>query len=189
MKYMYWARTRIGRLLAVLLALLAYCLLLTVDAFRFFPQQIVSSSSLFFPWLRFGFSALVALLFLAVGTLVWLYARNRRVALLLFCFSCTMMIAFAVETGAASDDPLLSLIGGISSASSLFLFAFLLLFFPKNYLSPDPLLNRFSEDGPQSPQQYYSILLRGYIVLLSFLNIIAFLRSALNYLHSLQVPE
>src|SRR5438876_1053874 len=83
MRYTHWVRTRMRRLLTVLLALLVYSLLLTVDGLRFFPQKVVESS--FLLWLRFGFSALVALLFLAIGTLVWLYARNRHVALLLFC--------------------------------------------------------------------------------------------------------
>src|SRR5207249_6876423 len=135
MRYTHWVRTRMRRLLTVLLALLVYSLLLTVDGLRFFPQKVVES--LFLLWLRFGFSAFVALLFLAIGTLVWLYARNRRVALLLFCFSVAMMMTFAVETGAASGDSLLSMVGGISSVLSVSLFALLLLLFPRNYLSSD----------------------------------------------------
>ena len=190
MRYAYWARTRIGRLLTVLLALLVYCLLLTVDGLRFFPQQIVDSSSLFTLWLRFGFSALAALLFLAVGTLVWLYARNRRVALFLFCFSCTMMITFAVETGAASNDSLLSVVGSISGVLSLSLFALLLLLFPKNYFSFGSSSHVVSGGELQSGQQYYStLLLRGYVATLIFLSIIAELYSILRYLSPSQVPD
>ena len=135
MRYVHWARTRIRRLLIILLAIITYFLLLIVDALRYFPQFMSSNSSHWLPWMRFGFSAFVALLFLAVGTLVWLYARDRRVASLLFSFSFTMMVAFVVQTGANFGDPLLSVVGGISSILSLLQLFVLLLLFPKNYLS------------------------------------------------------
>ncbi len=184
MRYTHWVRTRMRRLLTVLLALLVYSLLLTVDGLRFFPQKVVESS--FLLWLRFGFSALVALLFLAIGTLVWLYARNRHVALLLFCFTFTMMVAFAVETGASSDDSLLSAIGDMSSVLSVFLFALLLLFFPKSYLSSSAV----SGEKPQLYQRHYStLLLRGYIAVLAILGLIATLRASLYAVSSLQHPS
>src|SRR5713101_9418183 len=123
MRYVHWARARVGRLLAVVLALVIYFLLLSSEALRFLPQH-VSDFSLFF-----GFSSLVALLFLAVGALVWLYARDRRVALLLFGFCVAMMVTFAGETGTVNNDPLSSLIVFVSSGLALSLFAALLLFF------------------------------------------------------------
>src|SRR5712671_1931667 len=110
MKYISWVRFRIGRLLSILLAIIACIFLLTVDGLRFFPQDLANSSSLFLTWARFGFSALVALMFLSVGALVWLYARSRNVALFLFCFSFTMMVTFAVQTGALSHDRALAAI-------------------------------------------------------------------------------
>src|SRR6266702_2251143 len=126
MKYVQWIRTRAGRLLAILLAALTYLLLLTINGLRFFPYETVHHSSLILALMRFGFSAFVALLFLAVGALVWLYARERRVDLLLLAFSFTMMMSFAIETGAAlSNDPLLSLIGGMSSALAVLSFSVL----------------------------------------------------------------
>lgn len=184
MKYRHWVRTRMGRLLTVLLALLIYFLLLTVDGLRFFPQGVGGSS--FLLWLRFGFSALVALLFLAIGTLVWLYARNRQVALLLFCFTFTMMAAFAVETGASSDDSLLSAIGDMSSVLSVFLFALLLLFFPKSYLSSSAV----SREEPQLYQRHpTTLLLRGYVAMLVSLGIVAALHASLYAVPSLQHPS
>src|SRR5712692_1183996 len=116
MQYLSWARIRTGRLLVILPAVVIYFLLLTVDGLRFFPHIVINSSSLFLSWLRFGFSALVALMFLAVGILVWLYARSRFVASLLFSFSFTMMVTFAVQTGAVSNDPLFSTISTASGA-------------------------------------------------------------------------
>src|SRR5437660_1731912 len=113
MRYVYWARARTGRLLIILLAIIAYFFLLMVDALYYFPHFVSNNSSSWLPWMRFGFSSFVALLFLAVGTLVCLYARNRRVALLLFSFSCAMMVAFVVQTGAQLGDSLLSALVGI----------------------------------------------------------------------------
>src|SRR5438874_6357145 len=122
MRYKAWGRARLRRLFAVLFAIGIYVLLLVVDGLRVFPPNGASNAPLFLPLISFGFSAFVALLFLAIGTLVWLYARNRRVALLLFCFSFTLMVAFAVLTGAKLNDPLLSAIGAASSPLSLLLF-------------------------------------------------------------------
>jgi len=166
-----------------------YFLLLSVDALRFFPRHVTDFSSLLLPWARFGFSALVALLFFAVGALVWLYARNRRVALILFSFSFTMMVTFAVQTGAASDDPLLSAIGDASVALSLPLFSILLLLFPKDYLSSNLQSGTESEQSHRSSQRYYIQLLRGYLAVLALLSIIVALYSTAHYLLPLHLPE
>ena len=99
MRYKVWARIPSVRLLVVITALLLYLLLLSVDGFSFFSRTTASILN----WTLFGFSAFVAAMFLAVGALVWLYVRDRRVALLLFLFSFTIMIAFAVETSAGSE--------------------------------------------------------------------------------------
>src|SRR5438477_6283124 len=135
MRYVHWARTRVRRLLIILLAIMIYFLLLIVDALAYFPHFMSNSTPYWLPWMRFGFSAFVALMFLAVGALVWLYARSRLMALLLFCFSFTMTVAFAVQTGAALNDVLFSTIGTVSGSLALLLFSTLLLLFPKNYLS------------------------------------------------------
>src|SRR5689334_22006159 len=134
MRYLHWALTKAWRLLMILLALIIYFFLLILDAVNYFPQFISNNTSHWLLWMRFGFSAFVALMFLAVGALVWLYARSRRVALLLFCFSLTMMVTFAVETDASLSDslPLLSTIGGMATVLALFMFSALLLLFPKN---------------------------------------------------------
>ena len=181
MRYMAWARARTGRLFAVLFAIGIYLLLLVVDGLRVFPQNEASSAPLFLPLISFGFSAFVALLFLAIGALVWLYARNRRVALLLFCFSFTLMVAFAVQTGAGLNDPLLSAIGGASSPLSLLLFSVLLLLFPKNYLPLDSQRRAESENRPYFNRRSYRVLLYGYIAALTLLSIGVALSSALPY--------
>ncbi len=127
-------RLREKRALVILCALMSYVLLLFLNAQYVFPPT-GAASAIFLPWVRFGFSALVALLFLSVGALVWLSARNRLVARLLFCFCAAMMLSFSVQTAAKADVPLFSVIGEISSISALFTFAVLLLVFPRNYLS------------------------------------------------------
>src|SRR5712691_6195109 len=138
MRYVPWLHIRTGRLLAILLATLIYFLLLAVDALRFFPYEIAHHSSLSLTWVRFGFSGFVALLFLAVSALIWLYASSRLLALLLFGFSFSMMVSFAVETEAAVGDLFLSAISTASSALALALFSTLLLLFPRNYLALRP---------------------------------------------------
>src|SRR5436305_720422 len=175
MRYVYWARARTGRFLIILLAIITYFFLLMVDALYYFPHFVSNNSSSWLPWMRFGFSSFVALLFLAFGTLVWLYARNRRVASLLFSFSCSMMVAFVVQTGAQLGDPLLSAFGGLGSILSLFQLSLLLLLFPKDYLSL-PLQSNVHEDGENMLsshfQHFYPLLVRIYLVILSFLAII-----------------
>src|SRR5579872_3091470 len=99
MRYLNWVRIRAGRFLIILFAVVVYFFLLYAGGLRFFPGSSASATNLATFWLSFGFSSLIALIFLAVGSLVWLFARDRRVALLLFCCSFTMMTTFVVETG------------------------------------------------------------------------------------------
>ena len=186
MRYVSWARIRTGRLLIILVAIVLYIILLVVDGLRFFPR--VTPSPL--DWARFGFSALIGLMFLAVGSLVWLFARDRRVALLLFCFSFTMMVVFAVETASAdTNDPQLTGISSANASLTLLLFSILLLIFPKNYLTSSKQPGAVSEPPSQpGSRYYYKLLLRGYVAVLIFLSIITVLYSILDYSLSLQLP-
>ncbi|HVU67582.1 MAG TPA: GAF domain-containing sensor histidine kinase [Ktedonobacteraceae bacterium] len=123
---------RAGRWLLISVAAALGALLLVVNALDLFPQEDnLSTLSL----IRFGFSALTALVYLAVGSLVWLFARQRGVARWLFGFSLAMMITFANETAGKRQDALLSTITGISSVVALASFAILLLRFPYDYLA------------------------------------------------------
>ncbi len=180
MRDIAWAHIRAGRLLSVLLALVIYFLLLSTEALQFFPQGVTDFSSV----LLFGFSAFVALLFLAIGALVWLYARSRRVALLLFCFSFTMMVTFAAETGAVLNNPLFTGITASSSALSLPLFAILLLLFPKNFL----LRLQASAESDGGHRYNSVLLLRWYLAILILLSIIVALYSVLLYSHLQVLP-
>ena len=189
MRYVPWARNRTGRLLVILIAVVSYFLLLVMDGLRFFP---LATGSPFLNWMRFGFSALIALMFLAVGALVWLYARDRRVALILFCSSFMLMVAFAVETSAASDDAQFSAISGVSSSLALFLFSILLLLFPRNYLSLHSQSTMEPGEGPHSQfylRNYRLLLLRGYVAVLFLLSLIIVLHSFLYNSLSLQLPD
>ncbi len=186
MKYMSWIRIRTGRLLVILTTLAIYLLLLTMDGLRFFSPDAANASTLFQSWMRFGFSAFVGLIFLAIGALIWLYARNRHVALLLFCFSFSMMIVFVSETGAALNDPILSAINNASSPLSLSIFSALLLLFPRNYISPLSL-----SEGKSKPGQhhYYIQLLRGYMVTVTLLSIAVAVHEALTDLQLLRPSD
>ncbi len=184
MRYLYWARVRAGRLLTVLLAVMIYFLLLTGDAFRFFPRHALNLALL-----QFGFSALVALLFLAVGTLVWLYARDRVVALLLFSFSFTLMVSFSVQTAAVANDQLFTGFGTVSSVLSLPLFSILLLLFPRNFLSLRSQLNAESP-GEHLPgrRRYSALLLRWYLAGLILLSMLVALHNVLSQCFLLPLP-
>ncbi len=135
MRYAYWVRMRAGRLLVIVLAVALYICLVIVDGMLSLPYEFANNASVWLPWLIFGFPAFVALMFLAVGVLVWLYASERGVARLLFGFSCAMMVVFAVQTGASSGITVLVAIGDIAADLSLFLLSVLLFFFPKNLFS------------------------------------------------------
>ncbi len=120
-----------GRWLLLLAAAALGVLLLVINALGFFPREDnLSTVSL----LRFGFSALTALTYLAVGSLVWLFARQRGVAALLFCFSLAMMVTFANETDRNVYGVLFATLTGMSSVVALATFAILLLRFPYDYL-------------------------------------------------------
>lgn len=131
----YWLRTIQGRVLVVVLVIVVYIVLLVVDGIHIFLQKDANVVSFAELCIRFGFSALVALLFLAVGSITWLYAHDRFIAALLFGFTVASMISLSVETAALQGDALLSAIGGASSALSLLPLFALLLSFPKNSLS------------------------------------------------------
>ena len=168
MRYLNWVRIRVGRFLVILFAIIVYFFLLYMGGLRFFPQGGASATALATFWFRFGFSSLIALIFLVVGSLVWLFARDRRVALLLFCCSFTMMMTFVVETGSVLDKrmSLSNFISDISSLLTLAFFAIFLTLFPRNYFSS--MLSR--EKRHRQPASYY--LLRGYLIVVSLLCVV-----------------
>lgn len=180
MRYIYWIRSRPGRLFVILLATLTYFCLLTLDALNFFPHYVSDNGSYWLVWMRFSFSAYISLMFLAVGALVWLYARSRHLATLLLLVCLTLMMAFAVQTDSALADalPLLMVIGTVASSLAIYMFAILVLFFPKNTL---PLLISSyrveigEERSRTAQQQYFSFILRGYLVVLTLLSIVSVL--------------
>src|ERR1700680_1267169 len=114
MKYLSWVRFRVGRFLIIFVAFIVYFVLLDIGGLRFFPVANENAASLASFWFLLGYSALISLMFLAVGSLVWLFARDRRVALLLFCFSFTAMMIFAVEAGSVKNSVVSSLSGGVA---------------------------------------------------------------------------
>ncbi len=176
MKYLSWVRFRFRRLLIIFIAFIVYFFLLDIGGLRFFPSTNVNAASLVSPGLLLGFSALISLMFLAVGSLVWLFARDRRVALLLFCWSIATMITFVVETGALHDDVVSSIFGGVGSSFSLAFFAVFLLLFPRDYLS------RILSKKNRHPQPMRYRLVRAYLVTMGLLIVPAILGSIFHYL-------
>src|SRR5579859_2982587 len=87
------------RLAVVLVTFLAYGWLLVLNERLTFSIQAVSLS---FPSteILLGFSILVGLIYLSIGSLLFLYIRSRLVGTTLFCFSCSMALAFSLETSA-----------------------------------------------------------------------------------------
>jgi len=126
-KNMHWLRVKGKRLLTIFVAVVIYAGLLIANAVSLPHMTLLLS-------LSYGFSAFIALAFLAVGALVWLYARDRLVALVLFCFSCTAMVPFALETVAVAGDQIFTKLSGVCASLALMLCSVLLLLFPRNYL-------------------------------------------------------
>ena len=178
MRYLNWVRIRAGRFLTILFAIIVYFFLLYAGGLRFFPGRDASAVDLTHFWFRFGSSSLIALIFLVVGSLIWLFARNRRVALLLFCCSCTMMITFVVETGSVLDVGMSfsNFISDISSLLTLAFFALFLTVFPGNYFSS--LLSREKHHNRRAG--YY--ILWGYLVVMSALCVVTVVAVLLYYL-------
>jgi signal transduction histidine kinase/intracellular septation protein A len=176
MRVLHSIRARLGRYLVVLLTLLVFITLLAVDWQRF-SHTIPLHASLSDYVLRFGFSAFVAICFLAVGTLVWLFARERWVAFLLFCFSFAMMMAFTLQTGTLAGDRILSDISNSGAAITVALLATLLLFFPVNHYA-----HRHEQASPteQASHTHHPLrLVRIYLGVLwgiGFLQVILFAR-------------
>ncbi|HLX57729.1 MAG TPA: ATP-binding protein [Ktedonobacteraceae bacterium] len=175
MKYLNWVRSRAGRFPVIFSAIIVYFLLLDLGGLRFFPQGGANATALASFWFLFGFSSLTALMFLTIGSLVWLFARNRRVALLLFCCSFTMMIAFVVQTGSVSNDVASGILSSVSSILTVELFAIFLMLFPRNYLPS--ILSR--KNRHIQPAKYY--LLWGYLVVMSLLCIASIMGNILYF--------
>lgn len=117
------------------ITILLYIVLFALNS-RFLSLSIlhrgISSHWMIFAW--FAISSFVALLFLIVGNLVWLYGRNRLVAWTIWLFFLSTMITFSVQIGAKQNDYLLSYIGSLSSPCSILFLVLLLLIFPHNLL-------------------------------------------------------
>ncbi len=182
MKYFFFSYGKTRRLVIIGVAFLCYLWLIVANAMSTFSQiGNRNSPSL---WAFSGSSALISLLFLATGALVWYYARNRFVARLLFYFSCSMMVTFAVETGAKGNDVLLSLLASICSQLALFLLSALLLSFPRDYLAlrlPTKTATSDSNRGARTGAKpsALTLFLRGYLSMLFLLSLVSATMGAL----------
>lgn len=128
------SRTRAARTLIVLLSVSLYICLVILDGLSSIPGVHSHSGTAWMVWLFFGFSAFVAFTFLVVGGFVYLFARNRPVAWLLFSFSIAVMMAFVSETASVLSNAFFDKLSGASSSLAFIFFAFLLLLFPRNLL-------------------------------------------------------
>lgn len=146
------ARPRTLRTSLLLLLLLTYAAYIAFLA----APPITNGLKNGLEWLQYGIGAGIALLFLSVGTLVLLYARDRMVARVLFPLCVCMMITFTLLS--VSQNALLASVSTASSSLAIFLFSTLLLLFPRNYLA---LRERASGRVLRAP-----FLLRSYTALL-----------------------
>jgi signal transduction histidine kinase len=108
-------------MLAVIIAFIAFTTLL----FMCRPETVSLSVS---SHIYFIVSAFSAFSFLAIGSFVWLYARDRRIAFLLFGFCLCMMVAFCLENQPSHDTFLTGLSISSSIGAVLFLSDLLTLF-------------------------------------------------------------
>ncbi len=159
----FWTSTsvRFLRFFIISIALVAYIVLLVITVNHAITIGIMTFNS----WLLFGFSALTSLLFFSMGSLVWVYARDRTVAKLLFCFCLAMAMTFAVEI--ASNDQVFSALATSGSNIALILLSFFLFTFPKNYINTRS--SELSKDGISSSS---SIFARVYLTVLTLIGFV-----------------
>ncbi|HET8840365.1 MAG TPA: ATP-binding protein [Ktedonobacteraceae bacterium] len=159
---------RAGRWMLLLAAWGLCIFLLTCNALNSFPSG-EALPSLFLA--HFGFSSFTALIYLSVGSLVWLFARQRQVALWLFVFSLSLMVTFANETVSSSKRPFFTAITNVSVVLALASCAVLLLHFPYDYLA---VLKECQQTHSKRSTHYTCWLIRGYIgTLLTFAGLVS----------------
>ena len=140
MRRVFWKSVRAHRLVTILASALLYIVFAFADIQQTLSHGIIVKSAILPLWLASGFSLSVGLIFLAVGSFIWLYSQNRQISLLLFTFCCVIMIVFELETANAPNfvgNPLLYNISAFTALVAIFLFALLLLVFPKNHFVLD----------------------------------------------------
>ncbi|HLX39381.1 MAG TPA: HAMP domain-containing sensor histidine kinase [Ktedonobacteraceae bacterium] len=116
--------TFLRRLLIVYIAAIGLILVLLYDA--------LNTPLLNVALVRFGFNTFVSFMFLALGVLVWLYARDRVTARLMYGVTCAVMFSFALETATDAGSLFAQTVSGACSSLALLLLALLLLHFPQD---------------------------------------------------------
>ena len=132
MKFVYWSRGKFSLLFIIAGALSIYLGLEIANALDMLQTR---SGSFSFAWLSFffGLASVVSLVFLAVGSLVWLYARERRIASLLFAFSAVMMIIFTSFAN-LKESMFFSSLGKIGALFAVNIIISILIYFPQELL-------------------------------------------------------
>src|SRR5262249_43651109 len=110
--YNYRSRDKLSRLLIVVGAFCICVVIEIMNAFAVFGKGATSSISAFWLYSGFGILSLAAFIFLVVGSLVWLYARDRHVAFLLFIFFFSVTVVF-VSFASLDPNPLFYSLGKV----------------------------------------------------------------------------
>ena len=185
MRKISWVRVKLVRLLVITGTLVLYCGLFLINALQTFSQPVEKPTALFLRWLSFGSSAFVEVMFLAIAIFVWLYARDRCVALLLYCFSCTIAMPFAVQPG-ATQLPAFGMLAGVGSVLSVPLFSLLVLLFPHRYLTL-PWQSHHKLPYPRR-RSLSAFLLYSYLLILGLMSIVVSISMMLVYFLSFVPP-
>lgn len=164
---------RLKRVLCIVLIGVLFVVLL-VDEGHSLSSHPSSTAT---PWIWFATYALIALLFLGIGSLVWLYgySRQRAVATLLFIFCSLMTFAFGTLSSSSADS-VLNTIGSVSSALAVLVLLFVLVLFPVNLLTSRKV----------HPRAFWALL--SVLITISGLCLLATIRCISVYLFHSQVP-
>ena len=167
MRLSFITHSKVVRILTIITAMTIFGVLATANTIDTFSQTSGSSSFTLPFTLSSGVSLFIALIFLLVGSLVWFYAQERKVALLLGTFCYVSMMPFELESASLIDTSgksWLTLISHVSSLSAIFLLTLLLLTFPKNFFA----LARSVEQRPNNMSMFGINIsfLYGYIALI-----------------------
>src|SRR5438552_7831069 len=162
MKFISWKR-----LTVILVAGLGLCVTLIMGSWSLEHPA---------PW-YYAVLLLIMLLFFAVGSLVWLFAQNRKEAALLFSFCLSLAVASNSAIGVSAGNRAIETLGSSSTSLAALLLLLFSLSFPRNLFV---LIHRGSSRGK---------MLYAFIVLTLFLFGITLYASISMNLFAVKLPS
>jgi signal transduction histidine kinase/MFS family permease len=160
MKHMQKKTSESNRRIVVFIAFVFYLLLVAI---KICYSLALNDSSI---WVYSIFYNFISLLFFASGSFIWMYNRNRGMAIYLFCFSLAMMVVYTWAIGRIEvEDKVLTFSGIASGPVATFL---LTILFPRDRIAANRVSER-EDDRDSARKRKHALVLvrRGYLAFLT----------------------